>query len=358
MEELKKIRNEINKIDEKMKELFVKRMEEVKKVADFKKEKNLPIFDADREKDIIEERLKGFEYEDLKSYYVSFLRDVMKVSKEYQEELNKGIKVAYAGEKGAFADVAVRKIFNDATEIKCKNFKEAYEKVLEGKANFAVLPIENSDAGEVGIVQDLVFKGPLYVVDIKDMPVDQNLLALPGVKVEDIKTVYSHRQALNQCRLFLEEHNMIASDMDSTSLAAKTVSESNDKTIAAIANLEAAKIYHLNVLVPKINSERDNTTKFAVFARNLINYKLSDDNKFILTFTAKNESGSLAKALNIISKHKFNMRCLRSRPMEGLIWTYYFYVEAVGNIRSKNGDKMMKELSKVCNELKIAGIYE
>ena len=141
--------------------------------------------------------------------------------------------------------MAVRKIFNDAIEVKCKNFKEAYEKVIEGKANYAVLPIENSDAGEVGIVQDLVFKGPLYVVDIKDMPVDQNLLAREGVKLEDIKTVYSHRQALNQCRLFLEEHNMAASDMDSTSLAAKTVSESNDKSIAAIASLEAFLKVHI-----------------------------------------------------------------------------------------------------------------
>ena len=357
MEDLKKIRAEINKIDKKMQSLFIKRMEEVKKVAKFKKENNLPIFDAERENNIIESRLKNFDDEELKSHYVSFIRDVMKISKSYQEELNKGIKVAFAGEKGAFADVAVKKIFNDIEEIKCKNFEEAYEKVVEGKANYAVLPIENSDAGEVGVVQDLIFKGPLFVVNITDLPVDQNLLAKPGVTIDRIKKVYSHRQALNQCRPFLEEHDMIASDVDSTSLAAKMVSESNEKDIAAIANLEVAKIYKLNVVVPKINSERDNTTKFAVFSRNLIKYKHADDNKFILTFTAKNEAGSLAKAVNIIAKHKFNMRCLRSRPLEGLIWTYYFYVEAIGNVQSQNGEKMMKELSKVCDELKIAGIY-
>ena len=351
-------REKLNKIDEQMLSLYEDRMSIVKEVALYKRQNAMNIEDKTREKNIKDNLSAKISDDIIRKHYMTFLNNVLESSKAYQRELNENLKVAYCGEKGAFAYFALQKIFGNVESIKYDNFKEAYDSCKESINDFAVLPIENSNNGEVSQVIDLLFQGELVITNVYDMPIDQALLGINCSTVNDIKKVYSHPQALAQCREFLERYKIEIVEESSTSKAAKIISDKNDKNIGAIASSDAAKLFGLKILQEKINGTRDNTTRFAVFSRSL-NYSLKGNKtaNFILTFTVKNEAGSLAQALSIISSYGYNLRCLRSRPMKELIWNYYFYVEAIGDVLSENGKEMLKALSICCDKLKIAGVF-
>ena len=193
-----------------------------------------------------------------------------------------------------------------------------------------------------------------------ELKVEHNLLACPGAKMEEIRTVVSHPQALEQCAEFIRAHGWETLAYTNTAVAAKYVSEANDPTIAAIASDETASLFGLNILAQGVNASQVNTTRFAVFTRapHLPDPKNNDgSDHFILVFTTRNEAGALALPLNIIGAHDFNMRNLRSRPMKDLNWSYYFFVEAEGNINTQSGQNMLSELSAVCAKLKLVGTY-
>ncbi|MBR5900306.1 MAG: chorismate mutase [Clostridia bacterium] len=361
MENINKSRENINKIDEQISKLFEQRMQEVEAIANYKKERGIPVFDAVREQEHLASSASKISNAKFSGYYVDFLKNVMRISKDYQNALINGMKVVYGGVEGAFAMMAAKKAFPNAEFIPCTDFNEAYKGVEEGKYDAAVLPIENSFAGDVGVVMDLAFSGTLYINQIIDLDVVQNLLAVKGAKLENIKKVISHPQALAQCDEFINKHALEVENFSNTALAAKYVANQNDLTIAAIASEETASLYGLEVLANGINSARNNTTRFAVFTRTQNLPEETDrtgNEHFILLFTTKNEAGALAQTLNIIGAHNFNMRNLKSRPMKELIWSYYFFVEAEGNINTVNGKEMLQELSAVCSRLKLVGTYK
>lgn len=358
MTELEKAREGINKIDKEMAQLFEERMNLVVNVADYKKKNGMPIFDSSREKQVIERCVGYIKNLNLQPYYVQFIQDLMDISKKYQHKLLEGAKIAYSGIEGAFANIAAKKIFPDGVLIPYADFQSAYESVEKGDCDLAVLPIENSFAGEVSQVTDLMFTGKLYVNGVYSMSVTQNLLALPGTRLEDIKTVISHPQALDQCASFIRNHNFESKSASNTARAAKEVADMGDSSIAAIASLETAKLYGLQVIQEKINENTSNTTRFAVFSKvkeNVINSE--DYSTFILMFVVKNESGSLVKALSAISDNGYNMRVVKSRPLKNSQWEYYFYVEAEGKISSEAGQKMITDLESKCKMLKVLGSY-
>ena len=364
MEEKNKLleaREIINEVDHEMAALFCRRMEAARLVAEHKKEYGLPILDTAREEQVIRKNSEYLEDqpEEVKACYVNFLRETMAVSRHYQSRLMEGMKVAYSGTEGAFAYIAAGKIFPTAQKIGYGNFQAAYDSVVKGECDVAVLPMENSSAGEVGQVADLLFSGPLYVNDTFDLAVVHDLLILPGAKIEDVKTVVSHPQALSQCTPYIRAHGWTEREYVNTALAAEYVAKKGDKSLAAIASADAAEIYGLEVAAGRINETANNTTRFAVISsvRNKAPESRSTDMSFILMFTVKNEAGSLAKAIDIIGLHDFNMKSLRSRPMKELLWQYYFYVEAEGNIDSREGRDMIRELSAFCHQLKIIGSY-
>lgn len=351
----------INDVDRDMAELFCKRMEASRLVAEYKQERGLPVLDPAREEQVI---LKNSEYvahmdENVRSCYVNFLRETMAVSRHYQKCLMEGMRVAYSGVEGAFASIAARKIFPTANRVSFGNFQEAYNAVVNGDCDVAVLPMENSSAGEVGEVSDLLFSGTLYVNGTYDLAVVHDLLVIPGTHIDEVKTVVSHAQALGQCMPFLRKQGYKEIEYVNTALAAEYVAQKGDKTLAAIASDDAAERYGLEIAARGINENRNNTTRFAVVSRvrNKANSVRSMDMKFILMFTVRNEAGSLAKAIDIIGKYGYNMESLRSRPMKELLWKYYFYVEAEGNIDTDEGKMMMTELSTCCDKLKLIGSY-
>ena len=355
---LDEARIEINAVDREMAELFEKRMRASEKVAAYKKDNGLPILDPAREAAVIEKGASYIKDETLREYYVQFLKSTMKISRDYQGRLLDGMRVAYCGTEGAFAHIASRKLFPDATKIAYSNFEAAYDAVENGQCDACVLPVENSSNGEVGSVTDMLFSGSLYVNGMIELAVSQDLLALPGASLAGIKTVVSHPQALGQCADFIEVHNLESREFSNTAKAAEWVSRQSDKSFAAIASAEAASLYGLTVLQSNINQSRNNTTKFVVVSRVKCKHEATPAGLHsILTFTVRNEAGALAKAIDIIGRHGFNMRTLRSRPMKELLWQYYFYIEAEGNMDTEEGAKMLADLAPYCERLKVAGTY-
>ncbi len=360
MAKLDDVRKKINQIDEQMASLFVQRMEAAKEVAEHKMANGLPIYDPIREQEVINKNSLSVADLSLREYYISFLKDVMNISKQYQARLMEGLKVGYSGVEGAFAYIACKRMFQTAQLIAYSDFDNAYHACENGECDVVVLPIENSYAGDVGSVMDLIFSGSLYVNQMLELDVVHNLIACDGATLDSIETVYSHPQALAQCSKYIKKNNFKEVEATNTAVAAKMVAEAKSKKIAAIASSETASLYNLKVIETNINASRNNTTRFAAFTKvqNLPVSNTKMGEHFILVFTVKNEAGALAQTLNIIGSHGFNMRNLKSRPMKELMWNYYFFVELDGNINTSDGKDMLRELSTVCDRLKLVGTYQ
>ncbi|MBQ7563504.1 MAG: chorismate mutase [Lachnospiraceae bacterium] len=360
MRELENARKEINRIDREMLKLFEERMSYSKRIGEFKKENALAVRDKERERELISNNRGDVENKEIEGYYVDFLKKLLDISCDYQSRIIEGIRIAYCGVEGAFSYIAAKKLFPEGGLHPFGTFFEAYRAVERGDMDAAILPIENSFAGDVGTVMDLMFSGSLYINQVVSIDVIQNLMSVEGASLDTIKTVISHPQALEQCEEFIEKHGFERVTYSNTALAAKYVKEKNDPTVAAIASAETAELYGLKMLEQNINTSKNNTTRFAVFTRTqntpLITGK-HDNERFILVYTVQNEAGSLAQTLNLIGAHGYNMISLRSRPMKDLMWTYYFYVEAEGNVNNQNGKDMLRELSALCANLKLVGSY-
>ena len=356
MDELSKSREIIDSVDKQMAKLFEERFKAVRDAAEFKAASGMPIQDSDREADVINGNSAYVEDPDIRTFYVNYMRQTMELSRRYMSNITSGMKIAYCGVEGAFAYIAASKIFPNGNLISYKSFNDAYDSVVSGECDCCVLPIENSFTGEIGNVVDLTFTGDLYINGLYSLPVKHNLLGVKGAQISDIRKVVSHQQALEQCAEYIADRGYDQEVAGNTAYAAKKVSEADDKYVAAIASAETAALYGLEILDHDINVSNVNTTRFAVFSRSS-DAPVSEHNNFILLFTVNDEVGALAKAVNIICAHGFNMRVLRSRPVKDTPWQYYFYVEAEGNQQSQEGVRMLKELSVCCAKLKIAGHY-
>ena len=356
-EDLQAIRSKIAQVDEQMAVLFTERMELAHSVAQYKKTYGLPVLDAEQEKRVLERGAQRVQDAVIGGYYRSFLQNVMDLSKQYQHRLMEGVKVAYSGVPGAFAHIAAGRIFSDAVLTPYGSFREAYDAAANGSCDYAVIPIENSYAGEVGPAMDLMFDGELYVTGVYTLPITQNLLAVPGARIGDIRRVISHPQALSQCETYIKRHGWEILTAENTAAAAKHVADAADPTTAAIASAETAALYGLETLDHDVNESAVNTTKFAVFTRVCEDRRPGGEDSFILMFTANDVAGSLAKAINVISDYGFNMKTLRSRPVKEKAWEYYFYVVVEGDVFAPRGQRMLEALSGQCQKLKVVGHY-
>jgi len=360
MQDLETIRKEIDTIDAQMASLFEARMEQCRQIAEYKMAHGLVISDPGREDLIIRRNAEQVKDRDIREYYVNFEREVIALSRDWQERLMNGLRVAYSGVPGSFAYIAAKQMFPGARLVAFPDFEQAYGSCERGDTDVVVLPFENSFAGEVATVTDLMFSGSLYVNQAVGVGVDQNLLGLPGTQISQIRKVYSHPQALSQCADYLERNGMQPMEYSNTALAARFVAENGDPSCAAIGTAEAAELYGLEILAPRINTSRNNTTRFAAFSRML---RLDTTNKrkmgkhFILMYTVKNEAGALAQTLNIIGAHNFNMYNLHSRPMKELPWNYYFFVELDGDVATEEGQSLLHELGPLCDRLKLVGSF-
>lgn len=359
MSSLDEARAKIESIDKQMADLFVERMNCANVIAEYKREHGMPVLDKNREKLLIEKNIgyiKDLKYE---PYYKEFFGSILKVSKKYQQKLMTSVKVSYSGIEGSFASIMASRIFPAAQKIPCKSFSAAYEEVVKGECDFAVLPIENSYAGEVGQVMDLMYSGDLYINGVYELGVSQCLLGVEGSSIESIASVISHPQALEQCNEYIYDHNYKTVAAENTAVAAKEISDLNDISLGAIASAETAELYNLKILAHDINKSNQNATRFAVFSRTRDDIRMDDSSSTsIVLFTVGNEAGTLAKAVSIIGDYGYNMRVIKSRPVKVENWKYYFYTEIDGNIMSEAGSRMIEELSKECETIKVIGSFK
>lgn len=353
MNQLDKAREKINAIDVQMRELFEQRMKAVEEVAEYKLKNNMKIFDPDREAEVIEKNSIKMQNEKLKLYYREYIQAVMDISKSYQESIVNCDTYGYQGVLGAFSHIATQRLFPHGKMKNYAAFEGAVKGVLNHEIAKAVLPFENSYTGEVGEILDLLFKYDVVIQSIYDLKINQNLLGLKGATLCDIKQVYSKDQAINQCQDFLKNFDYELIPYANTALAAKFVSESQDKSKAAIASIETAELYGLEVLAENINTSKDNTTRFVVVGNELP----EDGNHLSIVFIVHHESGQLAKIMQIVAKYGFNMENIKSRSLKDASWQYYFYMEIEGHYRDEKMQSMLEECRNSSSNFKVIGVY-
>ncbi len=264
--------------------------------------------------------------------------------------------IAYSGVPGAFAEQALVDFFGEDKErLAVSDFKAVMEALENHEADYGVLPIENSSAGNVESNYDLLGRYDVAIVGEQIIEVNQAVMAIPGTSLSQITTVYSHPQGLMQCTKFLESTNWHQVSMVNTALSAKKVHEDNDHSKAAIASSRAAKLYGLDILNPVANNNKNNATRFIVLSKDKFYQK--DANKIGIAFGLPHESGSLYKVLGYIVQHNLNMTMIESRPIPGKQWEYYFYIEFIGNLQNPVVLKALEEISEYSIDLRILGNY-
>ena len=342
----------IDHIDGELCRLFAERMEEAANVAAYKAEHGLPILDEAREEAVLERNLARLDANDpLRPYYRDFLKHNMALSRAYQAHSLGRDAVAYQGIPGAFSYIATTHLFPHGRAIAQPIFEDVFRAVDEGAAAYGVLPFENSRAGDVSEVLDLCLKyANCHIHSMYDLPVGQNLLALPGATIGQIRRVVSHPQALRQCAAFLGQLGLASESRANTAVAAQIVAEGGDPSLAAIASAETAALYGLNILCPDISETSDNATRFIVIAKE----PSTCGNRFCLLFTLRHEAGHLARAMETIAALGYNMECIKSKPLPHMAWEYYFYAELVG----EPTPALLDELKAHCYTVRLLGRYE
>ncbi len=353
MGELEDARREIDEIDREMAELFEARMRAVQAVALYKAQTGTAITDTGREAEVL--RRAGGYLQDaaLGQYYDDFLRQVMRLSREYQAQILGRGSVAYQGAEGGFGYLAAGKLFPHAQKLAKATFADVFDAVEAGEAAFGVVPFENSATGDVSGVLDLCYAHSCHVTAMFDLPVKQNLLGLAGAALGDIKTVYSHEQALEQSKRFLSALRVRLVPSENTAVAAKYVAEAGDKTLAAVGSEEAGAMYGLVPLAEDISNTAGNATRFIVISK----YPALSGDRFSLLVTVENGVGRLAKIIGIIAQEGFDMENIKSRPLPQRPWEYYFYMELVGEAHGEAAQKLLAKMEKASLSVRLLGVY-
>lgn len=376
MVDLLELRDEIDKIDKQIVDLFLQRMEICSKVAEYKINTGKQVLDTKREKEKIEKVKSYVDDEFMKHGVEELFTQIMAMSRKLQyglleksgvssqsplKEVEKldtnNITVVYPGVPGAYSEQAMIDYFGeDVNHFNVVTFRECMEALKEQKADYAVLPIENSSAGIVNDTYDLLKEYDNYIVAETYVKVEHALLGTKDATMEDIQTVYSHQQGLMQCQEFLELHKWDTIEKPNTAIAAKMVRDDNDKSKAAIASKLAAKNYDLQILKEAINTNNNNTTRFVVVSNKKEYTKGSD--KISICFETPNECGSLYNMLSHIIYNGLNMTRIESRPLENVNFESRFFVDFIGNLEDASVKNALRGISAEANSFKILGNYK
>lgn len=376
MESLQELREQLDEIDTQIVDLYQKRMDVCSKVGEYKISTGKKVFDKQREKEklsaVTENVTNDFYKKGLKELY----EQLMSMSRKLQYQLltKRGAlgrlpfigmdkldvedaRIVFQGREGAYSQAAMEKYFGkEINSFHVQTFRDAMEAIEEGSADFAVLPIENSSAGVVNEVYDLLMEFENYIVGEVFLPIDHALVGIPGTNLSEIERVYSHPQALMQCAKFLDEHrDWQQISVSNTASAAKKVLEDKDSKKAAICSKYAAEFYGLKILEEKINFNEKNTTRFIVVTNQKI--YLKDATKISICFEAAHESGSLYHLLSHFIYNDLSMIKIESRPIEGRNWEYCFFVDFEGNMADGAVKNAIRGLREEARSLKILGNY-
>ncbi|MCQ2741378.1 MAG: prephenate dehydratase [Alphaproteobacteria bacterium] len=267
-------------------------------------------------------------------------------------------RVAFQGVFGAYSHLTCMELYPNADYLPCQTFDAAFSAVQQGTADFAVIPIENSNAGRVTDVHFLLSKTPLHIIGEHFLRIEHQLIGLPNAEFNDIKKAISHPQALSQCSTFLQTNKITPKAQSDTALSCKILTEIQDKSVAAIASSAAAKIYNLKILASNIENAANNTTRFLVMSREKIT-PVNDGKKFItsLIFKAKNIPAALYKSLGGFATNNINVTKLESYLLNGKFVSAQFYMEVEAHPETAAFKNAMSELKFFSEDNLILGTY-
>jgi len=265
------------------------------------------------------------------------------------------MRVAFQGERGAFSEDAVISFFSNAETVPYKSFSDVFDVVHQGNVDYGVVPVENSQAGSINETYDLLLSYPLSIYGEINVKINHCLIALPGAKLDEIRVVFSHPQAIAQCQEFLNKLKVDIVAGYNTAGSAKKIKEDGIMAHAAIASSRAAQIYQLEILASQIQTNPNNFTKFFVIAKK--QPEQAEKNKTSLVFSTKNIPGALYKILGAFATRDINLTKLESRPSKDKPWEYVFYVDFEGHIKDEICKSAISELSDSTSFMKILGSY-
>lgn len=368
---LDKTRKKIDKIDNRLLKLLLKRLDLSKEVAQIKIKEGLPVLNLQREAQILE-RLSARSGENSHAVKLLF-STIFDISRALQHEtingegeisdqiseslaaLPQNAKVACQGVPSSYSDFAARAMTNRAELSFFDSFEQVFEAVNKGSAEIGVVPVENSTAGSVNEVYDLLMKYRFYIVSALNLHIDHYLLATKGAALENIKKVYSHPQALLQCSNFIAQRGLEPIPYFNTAGAAKMVAEKQDFTLAAIASQQTGKEFDLSILAEKIQNSKGNSTRFIAISKKLIIPENAD--KISVTFTLSHTTGSLYRTLSRFSASGLNLTKIESRPIADKNFEYYFYLDCQGSVRSGKTLRLLNSLTKELESFSFLGNY-
>lgn len=376
MADLMELRGQIDVIDREIVRLFEERMDICRQVAEYKIANGKKVLDRSREIQKLE-TLGGLAHSDFNRHGVQELfQQIMSMSRKLQYQMlaeegvsgnlpftqiegidRKHCRVVYQGVEGAYSHQAAMEYFGKGVNaFHMASWKECMEAIKEGMADYAVLPIENSSAGEVNDIYDLLEEYENYIVGEQIIKVNHALLGLPDAELSDIKTVFSHPQALMQCSVYLNQNeDWRQVSLSNTAMAAEKVARDGDKSQAAIAS-EAAAVHHgLKVLKMPINHNRFNSTRFIIVTNRKMYEK--DAKKVSICFELPHTSGSLYNILSHIIYNDLNMCKIESRPIPERNWEYHFFVDFEGNLNDSAVKNAIRGIMEEAVNFKILGNY-
>ncbi len=369
------LRNQLDVIDAEIVGLYEKRMDICKQVAEYKISTGKKVFDKQREMEKLA-TVKAMTHNDFNAHGIQELfEQIMSMSRKLQYQLltengslgklpfigveeleTKKARVVFQGLEGAYSQAAMMQYFGEqVNSFHVDSFRDAMVAIEEGSADFAVLPIENSTAGIVNEIYDLLVEFENYIVGELIIKIEHCVLGVPGSKLADIRTVYSHPQSLMQSTKYLETKDWQQISMQNNAFAAKKVAEEQDKTQAAIAGAHAADIYGLEVLEQGVNQSDTNSTRFIIVTNQKIFKK--DANKISICFEIPHKSGSLYHMLSHFIYNNLSMTKIESRPIEDQNWEYRFFIDFEGNLADGAVKNALRGLREEAKNLRILGNY-
>jgi len=380
MTQLERCRRDIDALDEELVALFLRRMEITERVGAYKREHGLPVLDSERERQVILEKSTLAADPARRADIAKLYSMIMAISRAQQRTLvregsgTEGFeaylaaraacrspllqpRVAYQGEPGAYSEQATVNFFGES--VQCTGlpwFEDVFLALSSGAADYAMLPIENSSTGSIRQVYDLLAQYNYFIVGEQIVKVEHCLMALPGVSLEEVETVYSHEQGLMQCERFLNAHPgwKRIPTLD-TAGSARQVAETGDRKAAAICSRRAAQLYGLNILAEGVNYNGQNHTRFVVVSPRM---ELREGrNKIAAALRLPHQSGSLHEILTIFAVQGMNLLKLESRPIPEKNWEYLFFLEFSGDLYAPGMDDALRELSQLAVEFRVMGNF-
>ena len=376
--ELNELRQQIDAIDRELVALFIKRMNCSAGVAEYKKEHNMPVLDASRERALLN-KISELSGEDFEDYTRTLYSTILDLSRSYQHtklgetselynEINNAIEntpklfperaiVACQGVEGAYSQIASERLFKAPNIVFFSNWEKVFSAIESGMCRYGVIPIENSTAGSVKKVYDLMISKNFKIVRTVRIKIDHCLLAKPGVSLGDIKEIYSHEQAIGQCSAFLASlgPDVKITRVENTAMAAQRVAESDRRDVASLSSRSCAALYGLSTVANAVQDNGNNHTRFICITNQTEIYPGADRTSLMLVTPHK--PGALYRILSRFNSLGINLLKLESRPIPDRDFEFMFYFDLEAPVYSPKLAQLLAELEKECDEFTYLGSY-